>query len=193
MSKQKSPVKRIVITIFLCLLVISAAAVWRTLNIANPNMEDSLFVPVTVKDVADDKDIVVPVTGVAPQPKDSELPEEMNLNDLDHGWLVYDKWGKCRIIFETEKSFTNYAYAENIPRSRLSLDDKLDEFSVIFRAQQHPSTDYYIDDIGGGVYMYPVITKCTRQAWLVNAIVIAGAVVVNILLSDSFKERKKRT
>lgn len=193
MSTKKSPVKRIVITIFLCLLVMAVTCVWSMLNVANPNMDDSLFVPVTVKDVADDKDVAVPVTGVAPQPKNGELAEEMMLNDLDHGWLVYDKWGKCRIIFKTEDSFTGYAYAEKIPRSRISLDDKLDEFSVIWRAQQHPSTDYYIDDIGGGVYMYPVITKCTRQAWLVNAIVIAGAVVVNILLSDSFKERKKRT
>ena len=183
MSKQKSPVKRIVITIFLCLLVISAAIVWRTLNIANPNMEDSLFVPVTVKDVADDKDIAVPVTGVELQPKYSELPEEMNLNDLDHGWLVYNKWGKCRIIFETEKTFTNFAYADNIPRSRLSLDDKLDEFSVIFRAQQHQSTSYYSDSIKSGIYQYPAITRVTRQGILVSAVFIAGAVVVNILIS----------
>ena len=183
MSKNKIPVRRIVITIFLCLLVISAAAVWRTLNIANPNMEDSLFVPVTVKDVADDKDIAVPVTGVELQPKYSELPEEMSLNDLDHGWLVYDKWGKCRIIFETEKTFTNFAYADNIPRSRLSLDDKLDEFSVIFRAQQHQSTSYYSDSIKGGIYKYPAITKVTRQGFLVSTVFIAGAVVVNILIS----------
>ena len=59
MSKTKSPVKRIVITIFLCIIVMAITKTFVYINIAYPNMEDSLFVPITVKDVPDSEDIVV--------------------------------------------------------------------------------------------------------------------------------------
>ncbi|MCR5529941.1 MAG: hypothetical protein K6F49_12070 [Saccharofermentans sp.] len=183
MSKTKSPVKRIVITIFLCIIVMAITKTFVYINIAYPNMEDSLFVPITVKDVPDSEDIVVDMNIIGPKPKNRELPMQIHINELNHGWLCYDKWGKCRIIFESDKSFDGFAYVDDVPRSRISLDDKLDEFSVIFRAQQHQSTSYYSDSIRSGIYQYPAITRVTRQGILVSAVFIAGAVVVNILIS----------
>ena len=189
MSKTKSPVKRIVITIFLCIIVMAITKTFVYINIAYPNMEDSLFVPITVKDVPDSEDIVVDMSIIGPKPKNRELPMQIHINELNHGWLCYDKWGKCRIIFESDKSFDGFAYVDDVPRSRISLEDKIDEFTLILRAQWHPSTEYYSDSIKGGVFKYPAIKNLKRTAVLVNIIFIAGAVVVNVLISKSYKKR----
>ena len=80
------------LTIKILVILLLLSTVWmfliKYLETPYPNMKGYLFVPVFVDEVAADQDIVVSVTPIGPQGKNSETVTELNLNEMDKGWVT---------------------------------------------------------------------------------------------------------
>ena len=76
------------------------------LSKATPNMNDELFVPVSVKEVPEEQDIAVQIhpISVVDQTLREKCAGEFGLSDIQKGWMtnLYD--GNCRLIKKKKNS-----------------------------------------------------------------------------------------
>ena len=84
---------------------------------AHPGLGTNSFAPANVKKVPEDEDILVNVyTG--------HEEFEVNLNDINSGWIVRQYNGQCGLVFSYENgNYSTLYYVEIIPRERLKILD----------------------------------------------------------------------
>ena len=162
------------------------------LSKATPNMNDELFVPVSVKEVPEEQDIAVQIhpISVVDQTLREKCAGEFRLSDIQKGWMtnLYD--GNCRLIFELKnsdlKNFVQddgqkcYFYVEIVPRNRLNVYDVFalmgKHNSVPFSSGDTPK--YYPDSVESAIAGY-YMSRGAVAGWVIlNALVIASAIVI---------------
>lgn len=187
------------LTIKILVILLLLSTVWmfliKYLETPYPNMKGYLFVPVFVDEVAADQDIVVSVTPIGPQGKNSETVTELNLNEIDKGLVTHLYWGKCRIIFDINDSSignqipsdsyvaNEFYYADLVPRDRLTKEDRFDlmigNLTDPFASGKEPT--FYFDSIKGGIYNYYWMKdRHYTRNWIIrNVVLIVAAVAVD--------------
>ena len=200
------------LTIKILVILLLLSTVWmfliRYLETPYPNMEGYLFVPVFVDEVAADQDIVVSVTPIGPQAKNSEIVTELNLNEIDKGWVTHQYRGKCRIIFDINDSSIGdtipsdsyvayeFYYADLVPRDRLTKEDRFDlmigTLTDPFASGKEPT--FYSDSIKGGIFNYNEMKEhhFTRNWIIRNVVLIGAAVAIDIGGTRCRKARKDK-
>ncbi len=199
------------LTIKILVILLLLSTVWmfliKYLETASPNMEEYLFVPVYVDEVAADQDIVVSVTPIGPQGKNSETVTELNLNEIDKGWVTHLYGGKCRIIFDindssigdqiSSDSYVAYQfyYADLVPRDRLTKEDRFDlmigNLTDPFASGKEPT--FYFDSVQGGIYNYYWMKdRHYTRNWIIrNVVLIGAAIAIDTCITRCRKARKE--
>lgn len=186
---------RIASSVIICLLsfLITTVIVLVVIYIssASPNMTDSMFIPASVIDVPKDQDVVVNVYPISMVPKvfDGKRTCEIDLNNIEKGWITNNYDGKCRLVFERrdsslveilkEDGLDYYFYAEIIPQQRLRYFD-LSEFfgankSVPYSSDYMPQ--YYPDSVKVAISNYFTV-RLALLCWIIFNIGITLTVIL---------------
>ena len=196
---------RLKVTVIICsaFLVITTLLMLFAGYISLPsiNLKNVLCVPVSVKKVSEDQDIVVQIKpcGMLPHGWNDE-DHEMNLNDIKKGWITDYYDGKCRLVFLKEDStgseevfgnstfLGNYKYyAEIVPRNRVALKNPFDLLKIRnapadpFAEETHKNSCHVVADYA--ISRYNRWASLTRWLLIVNAVFIFLTVVFNACIS----------
>ena len=197
--------RRIVISLIVCAVffVITSsffALKWYINSSGYHGIDTPLFVSVNVTKVPAEEDIKVtayPPTDLRPHGSDLNQIKELNLNDIDKGWIINQYNGNCRLLFEVNDAAmeniwdyeidhaNHYYYAEIVPKSRLEVtdpfsilhDDKTDPFA------QEEQPHFLSHSIDMEISEHRMIRTCIRPAVIVNGVFIVLVILFNIVLS----------
>ena len=197
--------RRIVISLIVCavfFVITSAffAIKWYINSSGYHGIDTPLFVSVNVTKVPAEEDIKVtayPPTDLRPHGSDLNQIKELNLNDIDKGWIINQYNGNCRLLFEVNDAAmeniwdyeidhaNHYYYAEIVPKSRLEVtdpfsiphDDKTDPFA------QEEQPHFLSHSIDMEISEHRMIRSCIRPAAIVNGVFIVLVILFNIVLS----------
>lgn len=197
--------RRIVISLIVCavfFVITSAffAIKWYINSSGYHGIDTPLFVSVNVTKVPAEEDIKVtayPPTDLRPHGSDINQIKELNLNDIDKGWIINQYNGNCRLLFEVNDAAmeniwdyeidhaNHYYYAEIVPKSRLEVtdpfsilhDDKTDPFA------QEEQPHFLSHSVDMEISEHRMIRSCIRPAAIVNGVFIVLVILFNIVLS----------
>lgn len=197
--------RRIVISLIVCavfFVITSAffALKWYINSSGYHGIDTPLFVSVNVTKVPAEEDIKVtayPPTDLRPHGSDLNQIKELNLNDIDKGWIINQYNGNCRLLFEVNDAAmeniwdyeidhaNHYYYAEIVPKSRLEVtdpfsilhDDKTDPFA------QEEQPHFLSHSVDMEISEHRMIRSCIRPAAIVNGVFIVLVILFNIVLS----------
>lgn len=197
--------RRIVISLIVCavfFVITSAffAIKWYINSSGYHGIDTPLFVSVNVTKVPAEEDIKVtayPPTDLRPHGSDLNQIKELNLNDIDKGWIINQYNGNCRLLFEVNDAAmeniwdyeidhaNHYYYAEIVPKSRLEVtdpfsilhDDKTDPFA------QEEQPHFLSHSVDMEISEHRMIRSCIRPAAIVNGVFIVLVILFNIVLS----------
>ncbi len=197
--------RRVVISLIVCtaFLVITSAfyALKCYINFSGYHGIDTpFFVSVNVTKVPAEEDIKVtayPPVDLRPHGSDLNQIKELNLNDIDKGWIINQYNGNCRLLFEVNDAAmeniwdyeidhaNHYYYAEIVPKSRLEVtdpfsilhDDKTDPFA------QEEQPHFLSHSVDMEISEHRMIRSCIRPAAIVNGVFIVLVILFNIVLS----------
>ena len=197
--------RRVVISLIVCtaFLVITSAfyALKCYINSSGYHGIDTpLFVSVNVTKVPAEEDIKVtayPPVDLRPHGSDLNQIKELNLNDIDKGWIINQYNGNCRLLFEVNDAAmeniwdyeidhaNHYYYAEIVPKSRLEVtdpfsilhDDKTDPFA------QEEQPHFLSHSVDMEISEHRMIRSCIRPAAIVNGVFIVLVLLFNLVLT----------
>lgn len=197
--------RRIVISLIVCaaFLVITSsffALKWYIYSSGYHGIDTPLFVSVNVTKVPAEEDIKVtayPPTDLRPHGSDLNQIKELNLNDIDKGWIINQYNGNCRLLFEVNDAAmeniwdyeidhaNHYYYAEIVPKSRLEVtdpfsilhDDKTDPFA------QEEQPHFLSHSVDMEISEHRMIRSCIRPAAIVNGVFIVLVLLFNLVLT----------
>lgn len=197
--------RRVVISLIVCaafLVITSAfyALKWYINSSGYHGIDTPLFVSVNVTKVPAEEDIIVtayPPVDLRPHGSDLNQIKELNLNDIDKGWIINQYNGNCRLLFEVNDAAmeniwdyeidhaNHYYYAEIVPKSRLEVtdpfsilhDDKTDPFA------QEEQPHFLSHSVDMEISEHRMIRSCIRPAAIVNGVFIVLVILFNIVLS----------
>ena len=197
--------RRIVISLIVCavfFVITSAffAIKWYINSSGYHGIDTPLFVSVNVTKVPAEEDIKVtayPPTDLRPHGSDLNQIKELNLNDIDKGWIINQYNGNCRLLFEVNDAAmeniwdyeidhaNHYYYAEIVPKSRLEVtdpfsiphDDKTDPFA------QEEQPHFLSHSIDMEISEHRMIRSCIRPAAIVNGVFIVLVLLFNLVLT----------
>lgn len=197
--------RRVVISLIVCtaFLVITSAfyALKYYINSSGYHGIDTpLFVSVNVTKVPAEEDIKVtayPPVDLRPHGSDLNQIKELNLNDIDKGWIINQYNGNCRLLFEVNDAAmeniwdyeidhaNHYYYAEIVPKSRLEVtdpfsilhDDKTDPFA------QEEQPHFLSHSVDMEISEHRMIRSCIRPAAIVNGVFIVLVLLFNLVLT----------
>lgn len=197
--------RRVVISLIVCaaFFVITSsyfALKWYINSSGYHGIDTPLFVSVNVTKVQAEEDIKVtayPPTDLRPHGSDLNQIKELNLNDIDKGWIINQYNGNCRLLFEVNDAAmeniwdyeidhaNHYYYAEIVPKSRLEVtdpfsilhDDKTDPFA------QEEQPHFLSHSVDMEISEHRMIRSCIRPAAIVNGVFIVLVILFNIVLS----------
>ncbi len=197
--------RRIVISLIVCAVffVITSsyfALKWYINSSGYHGIDTPLFVSVNVTKVPAEEDIKVtayPPTDLRPHGSDLNQIKELNLNDIDKGWIINQYNGNCRLLFEVNDAAmeniwdyeidhaNHYYYAEIVPKSRLEVtdpfsilhDDKTDPFA------QEEQPHFLSHSVDMEISEHRMIRSCIRPAAIVNGVFIVLVLLFNLVLT----------
>ena len=197
--------RRIVISLIVCavfFVITSAffAIKWYINSSGHHGIDTPLFVSVNVTKVPAEEDIKVtayPPTDLRPHGSDLNQIKELNLNDIDKGWIINQYNGNCRLLFEVNDAAmeniwdyeidhaNHYYYAEIVPKSRLEVtdpfsilhDDKTDPFA------QEEQPHFLSHSVDMEISEHRMIRSCIRPAVIVNGVFIFLVLLFNLVLT----------
>ena len=197
--------RRIVISLIVCavfFVITSAffALKWYINSSGYHGINTPLFVSVNVTKVPAEEDIKVtayPPTDLRPHGSDLNQIKELNLNDIDKGWIINQYNGNCRLLFEVNDAAmeniwdyeidhaNHYYYAEIVPKSRLEVtdpfsilhDDKTDPFA------QEEQPHFLSHSVDMEISEHRMIRSCIRPAAIVNGVFIVLVLLFNLVLT----------
>ena len=197
--------RRIVISLIVCavfFVITSAffAIKWYINSSGYHGIDTPLFVSVNVTKVPAEEDIKVtayPPTDLRPHGSDLNQIKELNLNDIDKGWIINQYNGNCRLLFEVNDAAmeniwdyeidhaNHYYYAEIVPKSRLEVtdpfsilhDDKTDPFA------QEEQPHFLSHSVDMEISEHRMIISCIRPAAIVNGVFIVLVLLFNLVLT----------
>ena len=196
---------RLKVTVIICsaFLVITTLLMLFAGYISLPsiNLKNVLCVPVSVKKVSEDQDIMVQIKpcGMLPHGwKDED--HVLGLNEINKGWITDYYDGKCRLVFLKEDStgseevfgnspfLRNYRYyAEIVPRNRVALKNPFDLLKIRnatadpFAEETHKNSCNVVADYA--IPRYNRWASLTKWLLIVNAVFIFLTVVFNACIS----------
>lgn len=197
--------RRVVISLIVCaaFLVITSAFYALKCYIYSSGyhgIDTPLFVSVNVTKVPAEEDIKVtayPPVDLRPHGSDLNQIKELNLNDIDKGWIINQYNGNCRLLFEVNDAAmeniwdyeidhaNHYYYAEIVPKSRLEVtdpfsilhDDKTDPFA------QEEQPHFLSHSVDMEISEHRMIRSCIRPAAIVNGVFIVLVLLFNLVLT----------
>ena len=197
--------RRVVISLIVCtafLVITSAfyALKWYINSSGYHGIDTPLFVSVNVTKVPAEEDIIVtayPPVDLRPHGSDLNQIKELNLNDIDKGWIINQYNGNCRLLFEVNDAAmeniwdyeidhaNHYYYAEIVPKSRLEVtdpfsilhDDKTDPFA------QEEQPHFLSHSVDMEISEHRMIRSCIRPAAIVNGVFIVLVLLFNLVLT----------
>ena len=197
--------RRIVISLIVCavfFVITSAffAIKWYINSSGYHGIDTPLFVSVNVTKVPAEEDIKVtayPPVDLRHHGSDLNQIKELNLNDIDKGWIINQYNGNCRLLFEVNDAAmeniwdyeidhaNHYYYAEIVPKSRLEVtdpfsilhDDKTDPFA------QEEQPHFLSHSIDMEISEHRMIRSCIRPAAIVNGVFIVLVLLFNLVLT----------
>ncbi|MBR3247103.1 MAG: hypothetical protein IKG03_01740 [Clostridiales bacterium] len=202
------------VTIIVCsvFLIVTTLLMLFVAYISTPSIDlkKVLCVPVSVKKVPEDQDILVQIEpcGLMPHGWNDE-EHELSLNDINRGWITDYYDGKCRLVFLKEDStgsedvFGNYKsygrnkeyyYAEIVPRNRVVLKNPLDLSKIKnatsdpFSEESHKNSCFIVADYAIPTYTWYM--KLTKWLLIANVVFILFAVVFNVCISSIKKSKR---
>ena len=206
--------RRLKVTVIICsvFLIITTLLTLLVAHISTPsiNLKNDLCVPVSVKKVPEDQDVMVrikPAEGILPHGWNDE-EHELGLNEINKGWITDYYDGKCRLVFLKKDSTGNedvfwadrlygnykqYYYAEIVPRNRVVIKNPFDLLKVRnassdpFSEESHKNSCMVVARYA--IPTYAMYYKLTKWLLIVNAVFILLAVILNVCIS-SIEKRK---
>ncbi len=197
--------RRIVISLIVCavfFVITSAffALKWYIYSSGYHGIDTPLFVSVNVTKVPAEEDIKVtayPPGDLRPHGSDPNQIRELNLNDIEKGWIINLYNGNCRLLFEVNDAAmeniwdyeidhaNHYYYAEIVPKSRLEVtdpfsilhDDKTDPFA------QEEKPHFLSHSVDMEISEHRMIRSCIRPAAIVNGVFIVLVLLFNLVLT----------
>ncbi len=178
------------------------------LGTGHAGVPSQTFVPVKIKIVPDDEDIMVCV-----QPTEglhSHITHEIPLNSIKKGWIIAQYQGYCLLVFDIKDTdienyedyidetlpvnrHNHYFYAQPISRDRLTITDYSaslsDETEDPFAGERIPLLMHY--QIDGEIDNYYRSRLLIPTCIGINAVFILITVVVN-LIANTAEKRKER-
>ena len=197
--------RRIVISLIVCaaFLVITSsffALKWYIYSSGYPGIDTPLFISADVTKVPAEEDIKVsayPPTDLRPHGSDANQIRELDLNDIEKGWIINQYNGNCRLLFEVNDAAmeniwdyeidhaNHYYYAETVPKSRLKVTDTLsilhDDKTDPFVQEKQPH--FLSHSVDMKIAEHRMIRSCIRSAAIVNGVFIVLVILFNIILS----------
>lgn len=186
--------RRIITTIVFCTFIIILSLVWLTIKLyllnSNSGMNNTVFIPASVVEVTEDDDLLVnvyPIDITHHEIKNQVL--NLNLNDIEKGWITNSYDGNCRLVFEQNDSELKdvyaddgckyYYYADLVPTNRLAIENCIDQLT-------EDSTDPFSQDSRPHFYSDSIKTEILnyydRKNAIMYCVVIDTAIIVLTLI-----------